>query len=203
MDWGQKYRPRALEEMVLSSVMRSKLQQVINRKGGISLLFWGRPGSGKTTTAKLINPENTVFINCSTNNSIDTIRWIEHEFISGVVTGGRRLILLDEADNLTPDAQAAIRAVSEELSLHNDFVLTANDPNKLSEAVRSRFLPVNFDMAYSEELIESLIKRLITIAKSEGHSKIDGELVEPIVKANFPDLRRMTKTLQFELMNLN
>ena len=70
LDWGQRYRPSTIQDVILSSGLKNKLNQVVNQRGGISLLFYGRPGCGKTTVAKLINPENTVFINCSTNNSI-------------------------------------------------------------------------------------------------------------------------------------
>ena len=70
---------------------------------------------------------------------------MERTFASGSLFDERRLILLDEGDYLTPEAQAAIRGVVEELSVHNDFVMTANNPNALTDAVRSRFLPVKFD----------------------------------------------------------
>lgn len=199
LDWGLKYRPNSLEDVLMDGELKSRLSKLVSQKGGLSLLFWGRPGCGKTSVAKLINPENTVFINCSTNNSIDTVRWIESQFQAGVVTGGRRLLLLDEADNLTPDAQAAIRAVSEELAIHNDFVLTANDPNKLSEAVRSRFLPVKFDLEKTEQITKELIDRMADIARKEGYGSVPEEHLKGIVERTFPDMRRMIKTLQLEL----
>jgi len=196
-DWAQKYRPKSFDEVILSDEMRRKLSRVVNQRGGISMLFWGRPGCGKTTVAKLINRDNTVLINCSTNNSIDTIRWIESNFRTRTLTGQRRLLLLDEADNLSADAQAAIRGVSEALSEYNDFVLTANDPNKLTEAVRSRFLPVEFNLDLEETRL--LVRnRLCEIATIEGFSNVEDSVIERAIKF-YPDLRRMTKALQFEL----
>ena len=196
-DWAQKYRPKSFEEVILSDEMRRKLSRIVNQKGGISMLFWGRPGCGKTTVAKLINRDNTVLINCSTNNSIDTIRWIESNFRTRTLSGQRRLLLLDEADNLSADAQAAIRGVSEALSEYNDFVLTANDPNKLTEAVRSRFLPVEFNLDLEETRL--LVRnRLCEIATIEGFSNVEDSVIERASKF-YPDLRRMTKALQFEL----
>jgi replication-associated recombination protein RarA len=196
-DWAQKYRPKSFDEVILSDEMRRKLSRVVNQRGGISMLFWGRPGCGKTTVAKLINRDNTVLINCSTNNSIDTIRWIESNFRTKTLTGQRRLLLLDEADNLSADAQAAIRGVSEALSEYNDFVLTANDPNKLTEAVRSRFLPVEFNLDLEETRL--LVRdRLCEIATIEGFSNVEDSVIERAIKF-YPDLRRMTKALQFEL----
>lgn len=202
MDFSQKYRPRSIEKVIMNPGLRSTLSNLVKQRGGISLLFWGRPGCGKTTVAKLINPENTVYINCSTNNSIDTIRWVEETFNCGMVTGGRRLLLLDEADNLSKDAQAAIRGVSEELSLYNDFILTANDPNLLTEAVRSRFLPVGFDLTHSDEVITLICDRLCYIAKNERCECFDIDLIEKIVSDTFPDLRRMIKRLQIELLSI-
>jgi len=198
-DWSQKYRPSKFEDVILPEDIRLKLSEVVKSKGGISLLFYGRPGCGKTTIGKLINPENTIYINCTTRNSIDMVRWLEDSCVCGTISGERRLILLDEADYLTKDAQAALRGVVEYLSGHNDFVMTANDPNQLSEAIRSRFLPVRFDYTNSNFVKQKMKDRLIHIASMEGFSNVDDESLEKTVNENFPDMRRMTKSLQFEL----
>jgi replication factor C subunit 3/5 len=197
LDWSQKYRPIVFEDVILPNTLKEKFKKVISQNGGISFLFWGRPGSGKTTVAKMINRDNTVLINCSTHNSIDTVRWIEGNFRNRTLCGQRRLLLLDEADNLSLDAQAGIRGVYDCLSEYNDFVLTANDPNKLTEAVRSRFLPVEFnlDREDTQLLVE---RRLRQIASLEGFTTIEDAVIERVTKF-YPDLRRMTKSLQFEL----
>jgi len=198
LDWAQKYRPQSFEEVVLDAALKQKLNGVVKAKGGMSLLFYGRPGSGKTTVAKLINPDNTYFINCSSKNSVETVRWIEKTFACRSLFDERRLLLLDEGDQLTPEAQEAIKGVVEELSQFNDFVMTSNNPNKLSEAVRSRFLPVKFDLE-TEGARLAVRQRLEQIVAWEGFTLPDEATWSECLKS-YPDMRRMIKTLQFELM---
>lgn len=198
LDWAQKYRPQSFDEVVLDEALKQKLNGVVKAKGGMSLLFYGRPGSGKTTVAKLINPENTYFINCSSKNSVETVRWIEKTFACRSLFDDRRLLLLDEGDQLTPEAQEAIKGVVEELSQYNDFVMTSNNPNKLSEAVRSRFLPVKFDLE-TEGATLAVRKRLEAIVAWEGFTSPEEATWNECLRS-YPDMRRMIKTLQFELM---
>ncbi len=199
-DWAQKYRPQTIEDMVLPKQLQGRLTKLVKNNGGMSLLFHGRPGSGKTTIAKMISPDNTLFINCTTNNSIDMVRGLERSCSSVTLDGKRRVVVLDEADYLSKDAQAALRGTVEFLSSSNDFIMTANEPDRLTEAIRSRFLPIHFDFLASTEFKAEISRRLRVIAVSEGRGDIEDTHIRSIVTQYFPDIRRMIKTLQFELM---
>jgi len=198
-DWSQKYRPQTIGEVILPAHIKSQIVNIVNSGGGMSLLFHGRAGCGKTTVAKLINPENTLPINCTADNSIDMVRKLRNTCSSLTVYGDRRLILFDEADYLTKDAQAALRGVTEELSITNDFIMTANDKTRLSEPIMSRFYPVHFDFLLTETIRNEMAKRLMHIAHKEGYAELKIAYVNSIIKQNFPDMRKMVKQLQFEL----
>jgi DNA polymerase III delta prime subunit len=118
---------------------------------------------------------------------------------SVTLDGGRRVVLLDEADYLTKDAQAALRGEVESLSVVNDFVMTANEPRRLIEPILSRFFPVSFDFKLDEEVRLDLKERLWNIAIAEGFTDVSDEQLFEIVDYGFPDMRRMVKSLQFQL----
>lgn len=198
-DWSQKYRPSSIDDVILPNEIAKQLKRLIQRQGGLSLLFHGSAGCGKTTVAKLINPENTYYINCPAKNSINMVRDLERTCSSLTVYGGRRLILLDEADCLTKDAQAALRGVVESLSISNDFVMTANELHKLSDPILSRFYPVCFDFEDNRERKIDMKARLCEIAIEEGYTDIPDEQLFEIVDCCFPDMRRMIKSLQFQI----
>lgn len=198
-DWAQRYRPTNIDELILPLSLTEKLNRIVADSGGMSLLFHGSPGCGKTTAALLINPENTYFINCTTSNSIEMVRGLARNCSSRPLNGGRRLVLLDEADGLTKDAQAALRGAVESLSPVNDFVMTANNPDRLIDAIKSRLLPVSFDAVRDPELVRRIEARLTAILRMEGHASPAPGLVKAIVRREFPDIRGMLKRLQFEV----
>jgi len=199
VDWSQKYRPSNIEDVILPEGLSKRLGKLVKQEGGLSLLFHGRAGCGKTTVARLINPAHTLFINCTADNSINMVRDLIRKCSSLTLDGGRRVILLDEADYLTKDAQAALRGEVESLSAVNDFVMTANEPGRLIEPILSRFFPVSFDFKLDEELRIDLKERLWSIAVEEGFTDVSDEQLFEIVDYGFPDMRRMVKSLQFQL----
>lgn len=199
-DWAQKYRPQRLEDMILPKATLDRLIRWRDSEHKVSLLLHGKAGTGKTSAARLLH-QNTVEFNSSRERGIDTAEKIFLTCVSASVFDGEgfRVILLDEADNLTSAAQDSLRNTIEALSVENAFVFTANYPDRLSDAIKSRLMSIDFNFSKGDMgLRQKMINRALQIVANEGFSP-DIAVVDAIVREHFPDMRGVLKRLQYEV----
>jgi DNA polymerase III delta prime subunit len=197
----EKYRPTRIADCILPERIKSSLQEIVNRKKVPNMLFSGGPGVGKTTAAKCICDEigiTYLFMNASEERGIDAIRDKVVGFAStSSLLGGSKVIILDEADKLTTDAQGVLRGVIEEFSGHCTFIMTCNFKSKIMEALQSRLPAVDFDLSKNEkvDMATSLFKRIKQILKIENIEYEDSALAT-IINEYFPDYRRILGEIQ-------
>lgn len=201
--WNEKYRPQTINELVIPDRMKTYLQGYVDEGEIPHMLMVSPPGLGKTTAARAIANEigaDYKMINSSMQNSIDVLRNEISNFASTVSLQGsdhKKIVILDEADNLSGQFMQALRAFMEEFSSNCRFILTANYMNKIIEPIQSRCTPIEFD--YDEEekktLKKQFIKRLMEILENEG---VEYEKKPLAVIANkfFPDFRRTLNELE-------
>lgn len=197
----EKYRPHKIKDCILPTRLKSVFQEYVNDKNVPNLMLTGPAGCGKTTVAKAMCDEigcNYLFINSSDERGIDTLRTKIKGYASTVsLAGGRKVIILDEADYLTPEAQAGLRGAIEEFSANCSFIFTCNFKSRLIEALHSRCTVIDFALKSNEKptMAAKMYKRLETILDTEG-VQYDKKVLAKIVEKYFPDYRRTLNELQ-------
>ena len=199
--WVERYRPTKVIECILPDRIKSVFQDYVNDGNVPNLMLTGPAGCGKTTIARALCVElglNHLFINSSDERGIDMLRTKIKGYASTIsLTGGRKVIILDEADYLTPEAQAGLRGAIEEFSDNCSFIFTCNFKARLIDALHSRCAVVDFSLKGDEKakMAMEMFKRLKTILVTEG-IEYDANVLGKIVSRYFPDYRRTLNEIQ-------
>jgi DNA polymerase III delta prime subunit len=196
--WVEKYRPNTVDGYVFRDEHQKKQVQQWIKDGTIPhLLFSGNAGIGKTTLAKIllnqldVNELDVLEINASRTNSVEDVRDKIVNFVQMIPFGAFKVVLLDEADYLSPNAQAALRGVMEEYHTTSRFILTCNYPNRIIPALHSRCQGFHIERIdqteFTARVAEILINEEITP---------DIDTLDTYVKATYPDLRKCINMVQ-------
>ena len=196
--WVEKYRPKTLKEYVVrDEAQRRQIEAWIKEKSIPHLLLSGAPGVGKTTLAKMLFNELDVSgydileINASRENSVDTVRDKINNFVQIMPFGEYKYVLLDEADYMRPNGQAALRGVMESYHTPARFILTCNYPNRVIPALHSRCQGFHMETIDKTEFTARVAEILIAEKMDQ-----DIDTLDTYVKATYPDLRKCINMIQ-------
>mgnify|MGYP003645164179 FL=1 len=197
--WVEKYRPTDLSTYVGNEHLKEKVKVYLESEDVPHLLLYGKAGTGKTTLAKIITKNidcDYLYINASDENKVDDVRNKVKTFASSVGFKSLKVIILDECDYLTPNAQAALRNLMETFSRHCRFILTCNYVERIIDPIQSRCQSYKVVPPSKKEVAQQMVNIL-----TQENCTFELDDIALIVNAGYPDIRRVINSAQRQIID--
>ena len=197
--WVEKYRPKDLSTYVGNEHLKEKVKVYLESEDVPHLLLFGKAGTGKTTLAKIITSNidcDYMYINASDENKVDDVRNKIKTFASSVGFKSLKVIILDECDYLTPNAQAALRNLMETFSKHCRFILTCNYVERIIDPIQSRCQSYKVVPPSKKEVAQQMVNIL-----TQENCQFELDDIALIVNAGYPDIRRVINSAQRQIVD--
>ena len=197
--WEEKYRPTDLSTYVGNEHLKEKVKVYLESEDVPHLLLFGKAGTGKTTLAKIVVNNidcDYMYINASDENKVDDVRNKIKTYASSVGFKSLKVIILDECDYLTPNAQAALRNLMETFSKHCRFILTCNYVERIIDPIQSRCQSYKVVPPSKKEVAQQMVNIL-----KEENCQFELDDIALIVNAGYPDIRRVINSAQRQIID--